>query len=331
MKKTLLLCALAISSICHAKKVKFAVDMTGQTINATGMHVTGDFQTAAGFGGGDWQAGTTSITQEPGTDIYSIVVDIPAFQKYEYKFVNGDQFYDVEVVAEQSRVGYNFNDNRWIYIDSLADDTTFVGALMWGANAPSGLNLIRFKVDMKVQGTVSASGVHVAGSFQGWDPSALRMYSFQDSVYEYMDYLPIGSYEYHYYNGNTSADFETVPSSCAMNNHRGLALVSDTVISTVCFSSCAACVTTGIATTTGATKTSVYPNPASGAFNIEFNDLSTVHNVYLSDVSGRTCFSVSNYAGKKLRIETNGFSAGVYLARIQDGNGKSSVSRLVIQ
>ena len=128
-----------------AKKVKFAVDMTGQIINTTGIHISGDFQTIAGFPGGDWASNTTPLTQEGTTDIYSIVVDIPAFAKYEYKFLNGDQFYEAEFVPVESRVGYNFDDNRWIYVDSLADDTSFVGQyIIWDKHN---------RIDIKNSGT----------------------------------------------------------------------------------------------------------------------------------------------------------------------------------
>jgi len=165
MKKFLFTALLVTVSIhVFAKKVKFAVDMTGIAINTTGMHVSGDFQTLAGFAGGDWNSGSTSLTQEGTSDIYSIVVDIPAFAKYEYKFVNGDQFYEAEFVPELSRVLYNFNDNRWLYVDSIANDTTFVGAIMFGGNAPAGLTLIRFYVDMQNE-TIAAGGMHVAGNF----------------------------------------------------------------------------------------------------------------------------------------------------------------------
>ena len=88
------------------------------------------------FRKGDWASNTTTLTQEGSTEIYSIVVDIPAFAKYEYKFLNGDQFYEAEFVPI-IRVGYNFNDNRWIYVDSLANDTTFVGAILFAGNAPA--------------------------------------------------------------------------------------------------------------------------------------------------------------------------------------------------
>src|SRR5690242_14171373 len=98
---------LAVSASVSAKKMKFAVDMTGIVIYVTCMHIGGDFQTLAGFAGGDWQPNTTSIPQEGATAVYSIVVDIPAFRKYEYKFINGDQWYDAEFVPAESRVGYD--------------------------------------------------------------------------------------------------------------------------------------------------------------------------------------------------------------------------------
>ena len=89
---------LALAGSIWAKKVKFAVDMTGQTVNVTGVHISGDFQEAAGFVGGNWQPNTTLLSQDVGTEIYSVVVDIPAFTKYEYKFLNGDLWYELDTI-----------------------------------------------------------------------------------------------------------------------------------------------------------------------------------------------------------------------------------------
>src|SRR4051812_22600711 len=117
--------SLFILTSVSAKKVKFAVDLRDTVANITGVHIMGDFQVAAGYSS-DLCPNCTPLTQETGdTNIYSIVVDIPAFAKYEYVFLNGDQGYDAEFVPDDSRVGYNFDSNRWIYVDSLADDTTF--------------------------------------------------------------------------------------------------------------------------------------------------------------------------------------------------------------
>src|SRR6185436_20741908 len=221
MKKILFLFfVLAACTNLFAKKVKFSVDMTGQTLSPNGIHVTGDFQTAAGFPGGDWQPNTTTLTQEGSTNIYSIIVDIPAFTKYEYRYVNGDQSYEVEFVPIESRVGDNFDDNRWLWVDSLANDTTDIGAIVFDTNAPAGLTLVRFLVDMQNEPSVSPAGVHIAGDFQGWDPSKIMLYSFGSDVYEIISYVNPGTYEYKFYNGNTGGSMENIPALCSVNTNR---------------------------------------------------------------------------------------------------------------
>ena len=54
MKKIILvLSCIALSLTVSAKAVKFSVDMTGWIISPNGIHITGDFQTIAGFSGGE--------------------------------------------------------------------------------------------------------------------------------------------------------------------------------------------------------------------------------------------------------------------------------------
>ncbi len=158
LKKIIFLSLLLCTGLVFAKRVKFAVDMTGQTISPNGVHVSGDFQTEAGFPT-DWDSKSTVLTKETGTDIYSVEVNIPAFRKYEYKYVNGDQFYEVEFVPEKSRVGYDFNDNRWIYIDSVRSDLTLMPVLLFGGNAPAGKRMVKFVVDMQNQFAVDRLGI----------------------------------------------------------------------------------------------------------------------------------------------------------------------------
>ena len=108
-----------------------------------------------------------------------------------------DQGYEVENVPWESQVGFVnsiLNTNRWIYIDSLADDTTDIGAVIFRQNAPAGFTLIRFKVDMHEEASISPNGVHVAGNFQGWDPTKIRLYSFGVGVYEIIAFMPAGTY-----------------------------------------------------------------------------------------------------------------------------------------
>jgi len=294
-----------------AKKVKFAVDMDTITPMVTGIHIGGDFQTLAGYSGGDWMSGTTLMTQEGSTSIYSVVVDIPAFAKYEFKFINGDQWYEAEFVPIESRVGYNFNDNRWLYVDSLANDTSFAGAILFSGNAPKGLTLMRFLVDMTNIWNVDPAGVHVAGSFQNWDPTLVRLYSFGSKVYEIIAYDTITTNEYKFYNGNTTGTSETVPGACAVNGNRQLQFAKDTVLAVVCFSECSACIPNGIAQNSNENAFKLFPNPAKEYTGLTLGSSDEEYDISLFDHTGKT-LALYKDVKNSLRIESTELAAGLY-------------------
>ena len=331
MKKLVLfsLLGLAITGNAFAKKVKFAVDMTGQTINATGMHISGSFQDEIGLSA-DWISDSTSLIQEVAdTNIYSIIVDIPAFQLYEYKFLNGDQFYDAEFVPVESRVGYNFNDNRWLYVDSLADDTTFVGNIQFGLNAPANNYLVRFYVDVQALPSVDPAGMHVAGDFQGNNPATTYMYSFGGTLYEIIAYMPAGTYGYKFYNGNTSGASESVPSTCSVNGSRSIDVSKDTLLTQFCFGSCGLC-SIGIDESKASVGYSVYPVPASSSFSLEFERNVAPVQITLVDNSGRVVRKIEGFSGNKLHIERNNLANGMYFLSVKNYSGENLLHTQII-
>lgn len=331
MKKIFtILAILSLSTGAFAKKVKFMVDMDTVTVNVNGIHITGDFQDEAGFTT-DWDPGITPMTQVGSTSIYSIVVDIPAFRHYEFKYVNGIFGYEVEFVPQQSRVIYQFNDNRWIYIDSLANDTQVVAPVIFGTNAPSKKHLLRFRVDMQNAGAVSLKGVHVAGNFQGTaDPSKCYMYSFDGKVYEYITYVDTGipafQHEFKYYNGNTLGNSESVPLACAnVNSNRYALIATDSLLNVVCFSSCTACSGNGVSEFSEA-GISVYPNPSKGVFQVSGFKFNTgvlkVYNVFGELVLEKP---------ENLQPETLSLSVpGIYFLRIE-AEGKMFSEKVVVE
>lgn len=331
MKKSVfLVLGVLLAGSINAKKVKFAVDMSNETVSPNGVHITGDFQAIAGLGA-DWSPGTALMTKEGNTNIYSIVINLPAFRKYEYRFINGDLSYEAEFVPEESRVGYNFVDNRWLYVDSLQNDTTFVGAIVYSKNAPAGKTLIRFKVDMTYAGTIPATGVHVGGSHQPvFNPVSIRLYSFGSNVYEIINYVTNNTYSYLYYNGNTGTVAETVPASCATSGKRSIAVVKDTVLPALCFASCAVCQGLGLTKNTlSPTELSVYPNPAGGEVNVQAQV--DEYSIRINDLLGKELVNVAsvNRAGYKFNISD--FKTGVYFVTIVTKTGNSITQKLVVQ
>lgn len=333
MKKLLFIIALIISFNGFAKKVKFAVDLRGLTLLSTGVHVTGDFQAAAGYAGGDWQPNTTKLTQEGTTTIYSIVVDIPAFRKYEYRYVNGDQTYESEFVPEESRVGWHFNDNRWIYIDSLANDTTYMPVLLFSGNAPYGKKLLKLRTGLADEASVDAAGVHVAGTFNNWNYATATMFSFGRKIYEYQAYVDSNaSVDYLFVNGNTLAKAETVPATCAVGGKRNKMVVTDFITDTTCYATCGLCVTLlGINDVLFQRSISVYPNPSTGKTQLNFTTTGS-RSIQLFTITGML-LSTEWSEGDAYVLNTDKFHTGTYLLVVTDTRNHSieSTSKLMIQ
>lgn len=326
----LALILLAASSL-HAKKVKFSVDMSFEVLDSGGVHITGSFQDEAGFPGGDWQPNTTEMLQEGSTNIYSVLVDIPAFRLYEYKFINGSGTYGLEFVPVESRVDDIMNDNRWFYLDSLDNDTLDIGAIVFSGNAPQGYYLMRHYVDMQQQ-TVPATGVHVQGSYQAWNPATTILYSFDGKVYQYIAYIPTNAptASFSYVNGNTSAEAESVPAACAVaTNQRGITLTDHTLLPTVCFSSCTACATSGIADNLATSAYKLYPNPAKERCYLAASH-ARITKVEVIEIGGRLVLDFSA-AETEVAIPTSALAQGLYWVRATDEYDNTVVMKMQVE
>lgn len=89
---TFFFCAL-MGSVLFAQDsvtVTFRVDMSGVDVSPNGVHIAGDFQEEAGFGG-DWQAGATMLTDDSGDSIYSVTVRMIT-GTYQYKYINDNDW-----------------------------------------------------------------------------------------------------------------------------------------------------------------------------------------------------------------------------------------------
>ncbi len=109
---------------------------------------------------------------------------------------------------------------------------------------------VTFRVDLSLQ-TVCPGGVHLAGAFNGWSATATPMTDIGGSVYEVTLSLDsTQTYEYKFLKDSAFSvcGDETVPAACNVNGNRQLVVPnSDSVLPTVCFGSCSACVIPGYA------------------------------------------------------------------------------------
>jgi len=189
-----------VGAIAQTHNVTFRVDLGSSAANGTGVHVAGSFQ--------GWDPAGTTLSQVGTTTVYETTVAVSP-GKLEYKFLNGDAWGDDESVPTEVSVGTNSNGNRWAVI---SQDTVLPAVLFAGA-APAGMKAIQFKVDMSLQ-SASADSIHIAGSFQGWDPSKTMMVNF-DGVHRYVAYVnPGDSVYFKFINGNDWSSVEAVPSTC---------------------------------------------------------------------------------------------------------------------
>lgn len=243
MKKLVLLAAatLGMYTGVTAKKVAFVLDMTGQTISPNGVHVAGNFRNS-------WDPPDWVTLNSIGNNLYGAVLDINAGKVIEFKFINNNDWSSgIENVPAICQVGTGSagngltNGNRWMYIDSLANDTTKIVAA-FSAAAPSGLYAVRFAVDMAKVSSVAADGVFISGTLNGWSKSKMANMNKDNKVYEYIALVTSGMVSYKFRNGDGGWESDFGGTTCNDGgNNRGVNVTASTIVKKMCFGSCDAC------------------------------------------------------------------------------------------
>lgn len=186
--------------------------------------------------------------------IYSVTLNLtPA--RYEFKFINGNDWPFAETVPLTCTVDLSGNGNRQMMVgtDAISYDVCY------GECADCGQNTIRVRVDMStvdldadgVGGEagedIHPEGVHMNGSFNGLDPNVFPQLQDWDgnNIWEGL----IASFtadpiEYKFINGPSwDFPFETISGPCGAGNGNRLVNITDanTVLPVYCWSSCDAC------------------------------------------------------------------------------------------
>ncbi|MBL7943846.1 MAG: T9SS type A sorting domain-containing protein, partial [Flavobacteriales bacterium] len=220
--------------------VVFQVDMSAEEISPAGVHLAGDFQ--------GWNPNGTLMT-ELGGGIYEQSFQIEAGSIIHFKFINGSEWVNAESVpVECGTDDGGGNINRSI---AVGTESFIYGPVCFGACdnncAPPALVDVLIQVDMTGQ-TVAPEGVHVAGTFQNWDPGATPMSDAGGGIWQYTVSVEENkSHAYKFINGIDWPNEETVPSECGTDDGFGgfnrtfTVSDSDLALDPVCFGECTAC------------------------------------------------------------------------------------------
>ena len=224
--------------------VLFLVNMANETVSASGVHIVGSVQ--------GWLPGETAMTDVDEDGIYEVTLSAEVGSVAEFRFLNGIDWVDSELVPAECGVDNGFGEfNRTFLVGAVGN---VYGPICFGdctncepVVEPTTVN-VTFRVNMANE-TLSADGVFVAGSFQNWTPGTSAMTDTDsDGIYEFTAVIPENTeISYKYLNGNVFATQEDVPAACGVDNGFGgydriMQVGSvDTTLGVVCFGSCADC------------------------------------------------------------------------------------------
>jgi hypothetical protein len=283
------------------------VDMSNQTVSPNGVFV------ACTFNG--WSPTATQMTEyEIGK--YQAIVIAQANTAHQYKFLNGNDWPGAETVpAECGTDDNNGGFNRSLTVQSTNTSAPLVCFSECAACVINTTYNLTFKVDMQGQ-TIGANGVHLAGSFNEFSPTATAMTFESGTVYTVTVAIqPNTIIQYKFLNGNDFSGAETVPFACGVDdgfggyNRHFTTAHTDVVMPTVCFSACEACIEVSIEEAS-ANNLRIYPNPANDKLVIEMNQpQSTAYSIY--NAQGQLVVQTLN-ASDKIQIDTHNWNAGMY-------------------
>ena len=211
--------------------VTWQVDMSEEGANPAGVFVAGSFQ--------GWSPGASQMTND-GNGVYSYTQEVEAGSFIQWKYLNGaDWAFEESVPPSCGNPDDNFN--RYM---TLGDEDVVLDVVCFGSCVACGTVVettpVTFNVDMSQQ-TVSADGVHLAGSVQGWNPATTEMTDADgDGIYSVTLDLEAASYQYKFVNGNAWGFDESVPSECAVSNNREITVGTAAMSVTYCFGQCTA-------------------------------------------------------------------------------------------
>ena len=300
--------------------VTFQVDMNQVSQSFTTPEVNGLWN--------NWCGNCNPLTDADGDGIWTTKLPLAVGTTQEYKF-SADNW----TIQEQNNPAAPCTNGNTTYTNRVlvipATDTV-LNVVCWSQCTACDVD-VTLKVNMaweKANNAISANGVHVAGDFQGWSPSATPMTDADnDGIYEVTINVPANSsIQYKFINGNAWGADESVPSACVVTGtlNRGATFAyGDSTLNPVCFGKCTDCMAS---IDEALQNVSLFPNPNRGQFQLARMDASTNVEVSILDLQGKVLTVAKwNEGEESLSVDLANFANGVYMVRLTSEEGSRTL------
>ena len=228
-------------------QLTFRLGTQGITVSPLGMHIAGNFQ--------GWDPSTTLMT-EVSTDIWEYSLTVGSGDIIEYKYINGNDWPDGEVVSSSCGVSDGLGGYNRGWVTAASDDVIPIHCFDSCSECSAPNVSLTFQVDMNNE-TISPNGVWVTGNFLSeialtdWLPNELIMTDTDlDGIYEVTVLVPGNfTYEYKFVNGlefirkEASTEFDACGVDDGFGGFNRTVVVGydDVITPLVCFGSCEIC------------------------------------------------------------------------------------------
>lgn len=239
---------------CGMTTIRLRIDMSVESaISPNGVHVAGNFQ--------GWDPGASPMSDPDGDSVWeswvsfypdSLVDTSGEIEPAIFKFINGNSWSNPNEALAGELCADDFG-NRVLELTSenmvlMGDESTLAAPCFNSCGTCVSPTQVTFRVDMTTQEIVSANGVHIAGSFQGWSPAANPMTDDDgDGIWEATIGIVPGEIQFKFINGNDwsgngdgNVDNELIIGDCAAagSDNRALTVGSEEIVYEVCYNSC---------------------------------------------------------------------------------------------
>ena len=270
-----------------------------------------------------------SMNDADGDNVWDVTMTLPVGDTIEFKYA-ADGWTIQELLSNQGSCVIQKGQFVYRIMTIPAVDTT-LPVVCWGECDDCVVD-VTLNVNMAwevANGAIDTNGIHVAGTWQNWDPMASEMLDPDgDGIYSITFGSATGeNLQYKFINGIDWADAEASGdlSACGVSDGLGgfnrLSTLgsADTVFAAVCFTKCYDCAV-GIDEALG--SISLYPNPTAGAFTLERTNLSGEIEVNIIGLQGQLLQATKWDAGlSELSIDMSDFASGVYMVRLTAEEG----------